>query len=527
MDVNANIMSTAPTTTDTATQKTPAPKTNASSGKNGKTVAAKDGKTSGKTQDFNDALEKAKDDQQNTKETTMSTGSEFNAADPLTASLTAVMINQGEKIIPVQAEKMLSDESVTASDGLPVGEVSLPVQAPANQLISAGNGSQLQVAVPATAESKTVGVTPQPAATPQALTLETLLPQNQKSAETGQQLIDLLGGKNIVAAMKAQTATAQTAAAQQLVQQTVVAVQNANQNSAATAMQQSDTVPVVQNMVMTEAMPAQQNTPIAPATSPVKDVKTDKKTDKFFDGLVVSVEDKTKPVAQPVTTSLSLRQKSAQDQADRTALTQTTTTVTPEKTVASQAGKEAELPAVDPAAIKPDHVSSLAQSSPGTASTGAAQPIADSGTAARPATDYEIPKQIIDQVRLIKTTEDTQMVIRLKPEHLGELVLKVTVAGGAVSTAFHSDNAEVRSIIENSLVQLKQEMQAQGLKVDNVGVYAGLGEFFSGGQSGQAQQQNARQFKHQNASVTDFEDDFAGIASLNGDLGEEGIDYRV
>lgn len=119
------------------------------------------------------------------------------------------------------------------------------------------------------------------------------------------------------------------------------------------------------------------------------------------------------------------------------------------------------------------------------------------------------------------------MVIRLKPEHLGELVLKVSVAGGAVSTAFHSDNAEVRAIIENSLVQLKQEMQAQGLKVDNVGVYAGLGEFLSGGQSGQAQQQNARQFKHRNIDLADFEDDVAGITALENDSGEDGIDYRI
>ena len=516
MDVNANIMSSAPASADTAAQKAPTPKTNASSGKNGKTVVAKDGKAVGKTQDFNDALEKAKDDQQNTKDAPMSTGNEFNAADPLTASLTAVMINQGEKMIPVQGDKILPD-SVTASNNLTVGAVALPVQAAANQQEVSENGSQLQTAVPTPAENMTAAEAPQSAEKPQALPLETLLPQNQKSAATGQQLIDLLGGKNMAAAMKAQTA-----AAQQLVQQTAVTVQNANQNSAATALQQTDTVPVVQNMLMTEAIPVQQNAPAAPATVSAKEAKADKKADKFFDGLVVSVEDKTKPVAQP----LSLRQESAQEQADRASLTQSAA-VAPEKTVATQAGKEAEIPAVDPSAIKPDHVSSLAQSSPGTAPTTAAQATANPGTASRSATDYEIPKQIIDQVRLIKTTEDTQMVIRLKPEHLGELVLKVSVAGGAVSTSFHSDNAEVRAIIENSLVQLKQEMQAQGLKVDNVGVYAGLGEFLSGGQSGQAQQQNARQFKHRSIDLADFEEDIAGITTLESDSGEDGIDYRI
>lgn len=523
MDVNANIMSTAPTTADTATQKTPAPKANASSGKNGKAVAAKDGKNSGKVQDFNDALEKAKDDQQNTKETTVSTGNEFNAADPLTASLTAVMINQGEKILPSPEKTALTDLTAVSSENSVGKEVVLTVQPAVNQqVVQAENEIQLQLAVPANAENTTAAAADK-AEQPQALPLEALLPQNQKNAATGQQLIDLLGGKNVAAAMKAQTA-----AAQQLVQQTAVMAQAANENIIETAViQPTNTVPVVQNMLMAEAAPLQQNAPAPLVTSPAQDVKSDKKANNFFDGLVVTVEDKTKPLTKPLEEPLSLRQESAQAQPESAALPQAVTATAEKPVVSQQAGKEAELPAIDVSAIKTDHVSSLAQSSPGMAPTTAAQAVTDSGVAARPATDYEIPKQIIDQVRLIKTTEDTQMVIRLKPEHLGELVLKVSVAGGAVSTAFHSDNAEVRAIIENSIVQLKQEMQAQGLKVDNVGVYAGLGEFLSGGQSGQAQQQNARQFKHRNIDLADFEDDVAGLTALGNDSGEDGIDYRI
>ncbi|MGL5269795.1 MAG: flagellar hook-length control protein FliK [Selenomonadaceae bacterium] len=519
MDVNANVMSTAPTAADTAAQKAPAPKTNASSGKNGKPVAAKDEKNSGKTQDFNDALEKAKDDQQNTKEATVSTGNEFNAADPLTASLTAVMINQGEKILPSPEKSASSELAALPSESSAGKEGSLTVQPAAKQqVIQAEANAQLQLATLASAENITAAEADM-AEKPQALPLEALLPQNEKSAAAGQQLIDLLGGKNVAAAMKAQTATTQ-----QLVQQTTVMSQIANQNFAATAEQQpTNTVPVVQNMLMAETPVVQQNAAATPVPSSAKDMKPDKKANNFFDGLVVTVEDKTKPLAEP----LSLRQESAQAQPE-SSLQPQSVTATAEKTVVSeQAGKEAVLPAIDASAIKTDHVSSLAQSSPGMAPTTAAQAVTDSGPAARPATDYEIPKQIIDQVRLIKTTEDTQMVIRLKPEHLGELVLKVSVAGGAVSTAFHSDNAEVRAIIENSIVQLKQEMQAQGLKVDNVGVYAGLGEFLSGGQSGQAQQQNARQFKHRNIDLADFEDDVAGITALGNDSGEDGIDYRI
>lgn len=104
--------------------------------------------------------------------------------------------------------------------------------------------------------------------------------------------------------------------------------------------------------------------------------------------------------------------------------------------------------------------------------------------------DYGVPRQIVEHARLIRNTGDTQMVIKLNPQHLGELTLKVSVSeNGAVNASFHSDNAQVRTIIENSLVQLRQELNQQGLKVDSVEVYAGL----SDGQLPQDQGQQAWQ----------------------------------
>lgn len=104
--------------------------------------------------------------------------------------------------------------------------------------------------------------------------------------------------------------------------------------------------------------------------------------------------------------------------------------------------------------------------------------------------DYGVPRQIVEHARLIRNTGDTQMVIKLNPQHLGELTLKVSVSeNGAVNASFHSDNAQVRTIIENSLVQLRQELNQQGLKVDSVEVYAGL----SDGQLPQEQGQQAWQ----------------------------------
>ena len=179
------------------------------------------------------------------------------------------------------------------------------------------------------------------------------------------------------------------------------------------------------------------------------------------------------------------------------------------------------------------------------AQTGTTPPAQEVGTPAstqetqRPQPDYEIPRQIVEQARLLRSLNDTQMVIRLRPEHLGELTLRVSVgSNGAVQASFHSDNAQVRNVIENSLVQLRLELNNQGLKVDRVGVYAGLTD----GQMPQGQGQEAWQQSSSRQSGTqqvyargdadDYLDEIDGLAPLaaeetGGSVGSDGVDYRV
>ena len=149
--------------------------------------------------------------------------------------------------------------------------------------------------------------------------------------------------------------------------------------------------------------------------------------------------------------------------------------------------------------------------------------------------DFNVPRQIVEQARLLRRGEDTQMVIKLHPDHLGELTLKVSVsANGAVNASFHSDNAQVRAIIENTLVQLKQELNNQGLKVDNVDVYAGLTDGqLPQGDGQQAWQQN--QGHRSNGSVrnlgdaVDYGEETENIAvGVQGTAeATDGVDYRI
>lgn len=123
---------------------------------------------------------------------------------------------------------------------------------------------------------------------------------------------------------------------------------------------------------------------------------------------------------------------------------------------------------------------------------------------------YNVMQQIVDQARLIRSDANTEMVIRLNPEHLGELTLRVAVtASGAINATFHTENAQVRGLLESSMIQLKQELQQQGLKVNNVDVQSGHSQdFFAQSQAGQqGYPQSQHSARNQAADRAAFEND--------------------
>lgn len=129
---------------------------------------------------------------------------------------------------------------------------------------------------------------------------------------------------------------------------------------------------------------------------------------------------------------------------------------------------------------------------------------------------YNVPQQIVEQAKLLQRGTDSQMIIKLNPEHLGQLSLKVSVNGnGGVTATFHTDNAQVRAILETTMTQLKQQLDEQGIKVDNVEVHTGLpdGQFPQDqGQQGFYQQQG-QQVRSQQADLQDFEESSENLAA--------------
>ena len=148
--------------------------------------------------------------------------------------------------------------------------------------------------------------------------------------------------------------------------------------------------------------------------------------------------------------------------------------------------------------------------------------VATNAASTAPADPHGVFDQIVAQARMIRLPDSTEMVIRLRPEHLGELVLKVAVdAAGTVNATFHSSNAEVRAVLEANLQQFRQEMQQQGVRVQGAAVYAGLGDALP--QQQQGQQGKSPQGKNTGIAA----EEKLEPVELSLDIGDAAVDYRI
>ena len=126
--------------------------------------------------------------------------------------------------------------------------------------------------------------------------------------------------------------------------------------------------------------------------------------------------------------------------------------------------------------------------------------------------------------------KSSQVIITLRPEHLGEVTVKINVDGDRVTAAFHAASSEVRAILESSMPQLRQEMSQNGWKFDSDGVYAGMQQFL-------ADQQQQRQSEQGQTVIPmtrrlnreEYEDSMAAItpAGRLQVMSAAAVDYRV
>ncbi len=85
----------------------------------------------------------------------------------------------------------------------------------------------------------------------------------------------------------------------------------------------------------------------------------------------------------------------------------------------------------------------------------------------------EIIKQIVKKAEVILKNDKSEMIMKLEPEALGKLNLKVIVENGKVEARFVAENYQVKEAIEANFNQLKDMLQQKGIAVQGFSVSVG------------------------------------------------------
>jgi flagellar hook-length control protein FliK len=90
-----------------------------------------------------------------------------------------------------------------------------------------------------------------------------------------------------------------------------------------------------------------------------------------------------------------------------------------------------------------------------------------------PVTRKEIFTQVIEKAKVLLSGEKSEMVIDLKPDHLGKLALKIATERGIVVAKFIAENEQVKAALESNMNMLKESLEKQGFSVQEFSVFVG------------------------------------------------------
>ncbi len=89
----------------------------------------------------------------------------------------------------------------------------------------------------------------------------------------------------------------------------------------------------------------------------------------------------------------------------------------------------------------------------------------------------DIMRQMVSGVRTAVTERITTMEMQLNPENMGKMIVRVSSEEGQVTAHINLENENVRTAMENQMGILKANLEAQGIKVNEVTVTADAHEF--------------------------------------------------
>ncbi|MCL1863178.1 MAG: flagellar hook-length control protein FliK [Defluviitaleaceae bacterium] len=129
------------------------------------------------------------------------------------------------------------------------------------------------------------------------------------------------------------------------------------------------------------------------------------------------------------------------------------------------------------------------------------------------AANTNVIEQVINQVK-VQTSggQFTEMRITLKPESLGDIILRVVTQNGIVMAQFEAENQRVKEALEASMNQLRDALEEAGIKFSELSVSVGQDENERMNQFNKARQES----RHRADSIDDATEEQPEISHHNG-----------
>ena len=87
-----------------------------------------------------------------------------------------------------------------------------------------------------------------------------------------------------------------------------------------------------------------------------------------------------------------------------------------------------------------------------------------------PVSQQDVIDQIVDNMRFEVRGNTQEIRISLRPEHLGDLTMRIATQNGIVTAQFIAESQRVKEIIESGFNQLRDSLAAQGIDIAEINV---------------------------------------------------------
>ena len=85
----------------------------------------------------------------------------------------------------------------------------------------------------------------------------------------------------------------------------------------------------------------------------------------------------------------------------------------------------------------------------------------------------DVIKQVSEKIDVNLFEDKSEMIIKLKPDHLGKVTVEIAVENGNITAKFLAESEKVKEILESNMQDLKDHLAKQGMNIQDLSVSVG------------------------------------------------------